>query len=310
MLKRNTPIKFTILALIFTCIIFILGGCVTGIASNNTKESKSKVKVVVSFNAMREFASAIGKDKIDIITMIPNGTEPHDFEPTAKDFKNLSDANVFIYNGLGMESWKDKVLKSINNKNLIVVDASKGSSPIKNTDSDETKEHGQYDPHIWLSLKDSKNQSKNIKDALIKADPSNKNFYEKNYNDFSKQLDDLYNEYNKKFQTVSNKSFVTGHAAFAYLCRDFGLKQNSVEDVFAEGEPSPKKLEGLVNYCKQNKIKAIFVEDMVSPKVSNTLAKEVGAKVEKIYTIEGNEDNKNYMQSMKYNLQMIYNSLK
>lgn len=308
MLKRNKPIKFTTLALILTCIIFTFGGCVTGTASNNTKESK--VKVVVSFNAMREFASAIGKDKIDIITMIPNGTEPHDFEPTAKDFKNLSDANVFVYSGFGMESWKDKVLKSINNKNLIVVDASKGSTPIKNGDSDEIKEHGQYDPHIWLSLKGAKNQSKNIKDTLVKADPSNKNFYEKNYSDFSKQLDDLYNEYNKKFQTVSTKSFVTGHAAFAYLCRDFGLKQNSVEDVFAEGEPSPKKLEGLVNYCKQNKIKTIFVEDMVSPKVSNTLAKEVGAKVEKIYTIEANEDNKDYIQSMKYNLQMIYNSLK
>ena len=308
MLKRNKPIKFTTLALILTCIIFTFGGCVTGTASNNTKESK--VKVVVSFNAMREFASAIGKDKIDIITMIPNGTEPHDFEPTAKDFKNLSDANVFVYSGFGMESWKDKVLKSINNKNLIVVDASKGSTPIKNGDSDEIKEHGQYDPHIWLSLKGAKNQSKNIKDTLVKADPSNKNFYEKNYSDFSKQLDDLYNEYNKKFQTVSTKSFVTGHAAFAYLCRDFGLKQNSVEGVFAEGEPSSQKLAQLVNYCKQNNIKTIFVEDMVSPKVSNTLAKEVGAKAKKIYTIESKEDNKNYIQSMKSNLEMIYNSLK
>lgn len=310
MFNRKKIIKAIASAVAISCAIVIFGGCNNETSKLNTKKSDSKIKVVVSFNAMREFANAIGKNKIDIETIIPDGTEPHDFEPTVKDLKTLSTANVFVYSGFGMESWKDKVISSVNNKNLIVTDASKGVTPIKNTNNDEIKEHGEYDPHIWISLKDAETQSKNIKDALIKADPSNKDFYEKNYKDFSKQLDNLYNDYNKSFKTIKNKNFVTGHAAFAYLCRDFGLKQNSVEDVFAEGEPSPKKLEGLVNYCKQNKIKTIFVEDMVSPKVSNTLAKEVDAKVEKIYTIESKEDNKDYIQSMKYNLQMIYNSLK
>ncbi|MCC9296094.1 metal ABC transporter substrate-binding protein [Clostridium sp. WLY-B-L2] len=307
MFKKN---KLFIIAAILSSIMFVFSGCSSSSGTNTDNKSQSKPKVVVSFNAMREFASAIGKDKIDITTIIPNGTEPHDFEPTAKDLKTLSSANVFIYSGLGMESWKDKVINSANNKNLIAVDASKGITPIKNTDADEIKEHGQYDPHAWISLKNAEIQSKNIKDALVKADPSNKDFYEKNYKSFSKQLEDLYSEYKTKFSTVKNKNFVTGHAAFAYLCRDYGLKQNSVEGVFAEGEPSPQKLAELVNYCKQNNIKTIFVEDMVSPKVSNTLAKEVGAKVEKIYTIESKEDNKNYIQSMKSNLEMIYNSLK
>ncbi|MHC6180126.1 metal ABC transporter substrate-binding protein [Clostridium sp. JNZ X4-2] len=307
MFKKN---KLSVLAAMFSCIIFIFSGCngTSGTATDN--KTQSKPKVVVSFNAMREFASAIGKNKIDITTIIPNGTEPHDFEPTAKDLKILGNANVFVYSGLGMESWKDKVISSAGNKNLIAVDASKGISPIKNTDNNEIKDQGQYDPHTWISLKNAQIESKNIKDALVKADSANKNFYEKNYKDFSKQLNELYNEYNTKFSTVTNKSFVTGHAAFAYLCRDFGLKQNSVEGVFAEGEPSPQKLAGLVSYCRKNNIKTIFVEDMVSPKVSNTLAKEVGARVEKIYTIESKEDNKNYIQSMKSNLEMIYNSLK
>ncbi|AND84937.1 zinc ABC transporter solute-binding protein [Clostridium tyrobutyricum] len=305
--KKNSIIA---LVVILSCITFIFSGCNNTNQKTSGSTNGSKVKVVVSFNAMREFASAIGKDKIDITTIIPNGTEPHDFEPTAKDIKTLGTSDIFVYSGLGMESWKDKVINSAGNKNLIAVDASQGVTPIKNTDNDEIKEHGQYDPHIWLSLKGAEIQSKNIRNALIKADPSNKVYYEKNYNDFSKQLNSLYNEYTKKFASVKNKNFVTGHAAFAYLCRDYGLKQNSVEGIFAEGEPSPKILEQLVNYCKQNKIKTIFVEDMVSPKVSNTLAKEVGAKVEKIYTLESKQDNKNYIQSMRANLEMIYNSLK
>ncbi|MCB2341136.1 metal ABC transporter solute-binding protein, Zn/Mn family [Clostridium estertheticum] len=293
--------------ILLICTILTFTACSSKNAETTNVKSQSKVKVVVSFNAMREIATAIGKDKVDIVTMIPNGTEPHDFEPKAKDLEGLSTAKIFVYNGFGMESWVDKVLESVNNKNLISVDASKGSTPIGNT---EKTENGQYDPHLWISLKGAENQAKNVRDALIKADSSNKPYYEKKYNDFALKLDTLYNEYNKKFKTVSNKNFVTGHAAFAYLCRDFGLKQNSVESVFAEGEPSAKKLKELTDYCKKNKIKTIFVEDMVSTKVSDALAKEVGAKVEKIHTIESKEDNKDYLTCMKENLDMIYNSLK
>ncbi len=301
--------------LMLMCSLVTFSACGNASVSSNNKaadkkESQGKIQVVVSFNAMREFVEAVGKDKVEVKTVIPNGTEPHEYEPKAKDLEDLNKAKVFVYNGLRMESWVDKSLKVINNKQLVVVEASKGFESIKNTDEGEIKEHGQNDPHVWVSLKGAEFEAKNIKEALVKVDPSNKDYYEKNYKDFSTQLNSLYNDYKKKFDTVTNKNFVTGHAAFAYLCRDFGLKQNSVEDVFAEGEPTTKKMEELINYCKQNKIKTIFVEDMVSPKVSDTLAKEVGAKVEKIYTIESKEDNKDYIQSMKSNLELIYNSLK
>jgi len=296
--------------MLFTCTILSFTACGSKKVESNNVSSQSKIKVVVTFNAMREIATAVGKDKVDILTIIPDGTEPHDFEPKAKDLENLNNAKIFMYNGFGMESWVDKVLQSVDNKKIISVDASKGSKSINNTTSDEIEEHGQYDPHLWLSLKGAKIEAKNIKDALVKADSPNKNYYEKNYNNFVAQIDSLYNEYDKKFENVSNKSFVTGHAAFAYLCRDFGLKQNSVEDVFAAGEPSAKKLKELTDFCKKNKIKTVFVEDMVSPKVSNALAKEVGAKVETIHTIESKDDNKDYIQCMRENLDMIYNSLK
>ena len=301
------------LILMSICMLVTFSGCAnSNVSSISTTDqsSQSKVQVVVSFNAMREFVEAIGKDKVEVKTIIPNGMEPHDFEPKPRDLEDLSKAKVFVYSGFGMESWVDKSIQAADNKQLVVVEAAKGFEPIKNTDAGEIKEHGQYDPHVWISLKGAEHEAKNIEEALEKADPSNKAYYEKNYNDFSTQLNTLYDDYKKKFDALNNKSFVTGHAAFAYLCRDFGLKQNSVEDVFAEGEPTPKKLEELTNYCKTNKIKTIFVEDMVSPKVSDTLAKEVGAKVEKIYTVESKEDNKDYVQSMKDNLQLIYNSLK
>jgi zinc transport system substrate-binding protein len=273
------------------------------------KTEESKIKVSVTFNAMKEFVAAVGKDRVEISTIIPDGTEPHDFEPKAQDLVGLSTAKVFVYSGLGMEAWVEEAIKAANNADLITVEASQGADAIKNTEPEEIEEHGQYDPHIWLSLKGAQLEVKNIKDALVQADPSNKAYYEKNADDYISQLEGLYNEYNEKFQSVARKSFVTGHAAFAYLCRDFGLEQNSVEDVFAEGEPSAQQLTELVEYCRENKVTTIFAEEMASPDVSQTLANEVGAEVETIYTIESNEDDMTYLERMTDNLSKIYDSL-
>lgn len=284
-----------------------------GIKETNSN-AVGKVSIMVSFNPLKEFAEAVGKDKVDVKTMVPEGTEPHDFEPKPRDMEALAKADIFIYNGVGMESWVDSTLSAVGKNKLIVVDSSKGSELIKGSQDNSGQvsgnNHGEYDPHIWLSLKEAKIQTMNIKDALIKVDEKNKSFYEKNYIEFIGKLDSLYSEYKGKFSSVENKNFVTGHAAFGYLCRDFGLTQQSVEDVFAEGEPTPQKLKGLIDFAKQNKINTIFMEELASPKVSETIANGIGGKVEKIYTIESKEDGKDYLQSMKDNLEKIYSSLK
>jgi zinc transport system substrate-binding protein len=280
-------------------------------SSSDTKQKgNSKIEIVASFHAIGEFAKAVGGNKVEVKVIIPDGTEPHDFEPKAMDIARMSEARMFVYNGLGMEAWADKVMASINSTELVKVDTSKEADLITNGKPEEIKEHGQYDPHLWLSLKGAQKQAKNIEVALVKVDPSNSDYYSENYKELYNKLEKLYTEYLAKFKTIKNKNFVTGHAAFAYLCRDFGLEQNSVENVFAEGEPSANRLRELVDYCKANSIKVIFLEDMASPKISETLAREVNAKVAKIYTVESKENNMGYLESMTYNLQKIYESLK
>ncbi len=301
--------------LLFALIItFGFVGCGKEVKNDNkdltNTPNADKVKVSVTFNALKEFVEAVGKDRVEISTIIPNGTEPHDFEPKARDLVKLSKADVFVYNGLGMEVWVEQAIKAANNKNLVVVEASKGSDMIENKEAEEIDEHGKYDPHLWIGLKGAMFEIKNIKDALVQVDPTNKDFYETNYKDYSQQLEQLYKEYSDKFKSISKKSFVTGHAAFGYLCRDFGLEQNSVEDVFAEGEPSAQQLTELVSYCKANNVTTIFAEEMASSDVSQTLANEVGAKVETIYTMESAEDNMSYLERISSNLSKIYESLK
>ncbi len=301
--------KKIITTVFMLCITLLLTSCKNN-TTQNISADNTKLQVSVTFNALYEFASAVGQDKVQITTIIPAGTEPHDFEPKAADMKRLSDADVFVYNGFGMEAWADRAIKASENNNLTVIIASNGADPIKNEGEEEISEHGQYDPHLWLSLKGAEIEVQNIADGFSSADPENKNFYVINAKNYIDQLEKLYKEYDEKFLTMHNKNFVTGHAAFNYFCRDFKLKQNSVEDVFAEGEPSTKQLAKLVDYCKENHVTTIFAEDMASPEISQTLADEVDAKVETIHTIESAEENSaTYIDRMRDNCQKIYDSL-
>ena len=285
---------------VITSIMLI--GCATNSDTKTTNdEGNKKVNIMVSVYPLKEFADKIAGDKAEVSCMVPDNMEPHDYEPKTKDFEALIKSDAFIYNGLGLETWVDQVKSVIGDKELRIVDSSEGVEVRKEGDV--------IDPHSWLSLKEAEKQAENIKDTLVEIDEDNKAYYEENYDAFVGELESLYNEYKEKFDNLSTKDFVTGHAAFGYLCRDFGLQQKSVENLFAEGEPTPKQLEQLVTFCKENNIKTVFSESLASPKVSETLAKEVGAEVVPILTLESNEDDKSYVEAMRYNLEEIYKCL-
>lgn len=299
------------LTLLFCVLILLLSFLLAGCRQRQEfAADESKVKVVVSFNAIKEFVQAVGRDKVAIITLIPDGTEPHDFQPTTRDMQALHTADLFIYNGAGMENWIDTATKAASNKNLQVIEASKGVDLIALDDPADIKEHGAYDPHTWLSLANAQIQVQNIADALSQTDKKNAAFYQQNAAAYKQELQKLLAKYQAKMHKLPAKNFVTGHAAFAYLCRDLGLEQSSVEDVFSSGEPSAKSLSELANFCKANNVKTIFVEEAVSPKTSQTLAKEVGAKTQPIHTLESSEGTLTYLDRMEENLDAIYQGLK
>ncbi|MDO5516481.1 MAG: zinc ABC transporter substrate-binding protein [Clostridium sp.] len=279
----------------------MLTGCGNGSSSSDVQAGSAKedkINVTVSIYPLKEYTEAIAGDKVEVTCMVPDNVEPHDYDPKPKDLGALSKSDIFVYNGLGMETWLDKVNEITSEDKIIKVDSSTGIETRKEEDA--------VDPHIWLSLKNAEIQSKNIKDALIEADAQNKDYYEENYNKFIGELEDLYNEYKPKFDGLEKKNFITGHAAFGYLCRDYGLTQKSVENLFGEGEPTPGQLQELVNFCKENNIKTVFSESLASPKVSETLANEVGAEVVPIFTLESKEDDKSYIEAMRYNFEHIY----
>ena len=121
----------------------------------NRNEKEKRLKVYTSFYPYYDFARKIGGDRIEAYTVIPSGAEPHSFEPSSKVIAQLEQADVFIYNGVLMEPWIDKVLNLLEGKNIYLVDASKSVELISynkeyNDKNSDEHHHGQYDPHIWV----------------------------------------------------------------------------------------------------------------------------------------------------------------
>lgn len=315
-MKKN-GIKIS--ALILTVSILLMA-CSNG-GTSQVKREEDKLNVYSSFYPMYDFAKKIGKDKINIKNLIPAGTEPHDWEPTPKDLVNIGDSDVFIYSGAGMESWIDKVSENVKNDDMDMVEASKGIDLLdseekessKNKSSDE-HEHGEYDPHVWLDPENAKIQMKNIKDAFSKADSKNKDFYEKNYEENVVKLDSLDQKFKDEIGKTKNKDIVVAHEAFGYLCNTYGINQIAIEGLSPDSEPDAARMVEITNFAKKNNIKYIFFEELVSSKVSNTLAKEVGAKTEVLNPLEGLtdkqiKDGEDYFSIMEKNLKSILKAL-
>ena len=300
--------------------------------------SEEKIRVATTIKAVESLIKAVGKDKVEIQKVVPDGTEIHEFEPKAQDILKLSNANLFIYNGDELETWADKAVESVKNKNLKVVELAKGLDKLdvkendildddkdhdhdddhkkekKHEDKDEKKEghhhhHDGKDPHTWLSLKNAKKYVEKIKESLIEVDSKNKEFYEKNAKQVIEEIDKLYNEYSEKFAKSTKKNFVIGHPALAYLAHEFGLKQLSVEDVFGEGTPTIAKMKALVEYCKKHNVKGILAESTANKDVINTVSRETGAKVLPVYIMEDPAESLEYVEAMKKNLETIYGNL-
>ena len=279
-------------------------------------DKNGKLKVMASFYTMYDFAKKIGKDKIEVTNMVPAGTEPHDWEPSTKDLIELEKSDVFIYNGAGMEQWVDDVLESLDTEELTSVEASKGIKLLKDTDAYEhDHEHeSENDPHVWLDPQNAKYEMNQIKKALIKADPDNKDYYEANYKKEAARCDELDQQYKKELAQVSKRELVVAHEAFGYLCKAYDLEQMGIEGLSADDEPDPKQMSEVIEFAKKHKVKTIFFEELVSPKVAKTIAKETGASAKMLNPLEGLSNKKikagqDYFSVMKQNLSAIKEAL-
>ncbi|MEH7481793.1 metal ABC transporter substrate-binding protein [Neobacillus drentensis] len=299
--------------------LMVISGCSNTVQTKGEKgsEGTKKLQIVTTFYPMYYFTQKVAGSSANVELLIPNGAEPHDWEPTAKDMAKIQDADMFIYNSRYFESWTEKVLKSINDSNLTVVEASKGINLMNALESEE-EHHSDHasskDPHVWLSPVLAQQEVDTIAKAIEKLDPNNKNQYEKNAENFKSQLVDLDHLYKETIDKAKKKEFVTQHAAFGYLAKQYGLTQIPIAGLSPDVEPTLGKLKELAEVTKKKNVKVIYFEGLTSSKVAQTLANEIGATTEVLNPLEGltkeeQEKGLDFIDVMKNNLEALKPSI-
>ena len=306
---------------------------------NKNDNSSEKPLVYASFYAVYDFTKKVAGDKIQVENMIPAGVDAHHWEPSPSDIRDLENADLLITNGVEFEGWVDSVTESLANKELKIIDTSEGIDLLENTsyaDADEESHdeeeehhdeednrdeeehehsHGEYDPHIWTSLKNAVKQMENIKNALCELDPDNKDYYEANYNEQKSKFLALHEEYSEAAKNFSQKTLVVSHKAFSYLCRDYGLEQIALRGISAENEPDAGTLKTIVDTLKEENVKSVFYEEFINQKVSQEIAKEVNADLYELspaetLSQEQIDNGEDYLSVMKKNLETLKEALK
>jgi zinc transport system substrate-binding protein len=278
------------------------------ISCNHSKKilHDNKLQVYTTIYPLYFFAKEIGGEKATVIQIMPTGADPHGFEPSAKTVAKVINSNIFIFNGLGIEPWANTVVSNLNKDKTLFIQASDFVNLIKQGNS--------FDPHIWLDLENAIKIAEGIKNTYIKADKTNRKYYEKNCEILVKQLKLLDEKYKKNLKNVKSKNIVTAHAAFRYLAKRYGLTQIPISGIDSHSEPSSAYMVKLVNFIKENNIKVIFVEPATSKKLATVIAKEADVETMVLnplgtLTREEVNANKNYLSVMEENLQTLTKGL-
>lgn len=303
----------------------LLSGC--GAGDGNVK---GKVNVVTTIYPLYYFAQQIGGDEAHVVNLVAAGVEPHDWTPKSRDLTQANKAQVFLYNGAGLEGWMDDFLPAITaGSDVRIVEASHGIALIDGHGEEEDEhgsgeaegaeehhdhDHGDVDPHTWVSPRSGLTMAANVKDAFVAADPAHRADYEARYEKLNERLAALDAKFAATLAPYAGKDIVVSHQAFGYLCRDYGLNQLAIMGLSPDAEPRAQDLLDIADYVKEHGIKTIFFEELVSPRLADTLAKEANVGTTVLNPLEGltpeqEKAGEDYFSIMEENLQNLQKAL-
>lgn len=244
-------------------------------------DGEKKLQVVTSFYPLYFMALEIGGEKADVYNITPVGAEPHDFEPSVTDIAKIERSDVLLINGVGLEPWGNKFGKALKVAEEIAVDG---------------------DPHTWLDPVLLKQEAGRMYEEFIRVDPANQSYYKLRADKLNEELDRLDGEFRRELGECNNRVIVTAHTAFGYLAKRYNLRQTAIAGVSPDTEPSLKELAEIVEFARSNKVSYIFFETLVSPKLAETIASEVGAKTLVLDPIESAGGDNDYFSLQRQNL--------
>ena len=253
--------------------------------------------VVAAFYPLAFAAEQIGGDGVTVENLTPPGVEPHDLELSAGDIQTIGGAEVVLYLGSGFQPALEKAIDSTSAHGVDLLDA------VETHEGGE-EEHG-VDPHVWLDP---------IRYSAIAERIGKELDRETEAAAFADRLKALDIEFRRGLSGCEHDEIVTSHAAFGYLAERYGLKQVAITGLSPEAEPTPRDLEQVVDEVRAVGATTVFFETLISPRLAQTVAREVGAQTAVLDPIEGLSEKESaagedYFSVMRGNLAALRKAL-
>ncbi len=277
--------------LVVIVILIIATGILSyfAIKDSNTDNLNGKIGVAVSIGPEVEWANAIGGDKVHVTLMVPEGADPHTYEPLPNQLTMVSNAKMYVEIGSSIEfetNYMDKIRAS--NPNMVIVNASQGIQLIPNSAENETTT---MDPHVWVDPKNAMIMVNNTYNGLVEVDPADQKYFQKNRDQYLQQLKELDMNTTKILKNKNGTNILVYHPAFGYYAKDYNLTQ--VGAMLNDEEPSPQRIAKMVDIAKKNNVKVLFNEPQYDPKFMQSIASQINGQV-----LTVNDLGENYIQNM------------
>ncbi len=303
---------------VITAFALLYAGIMTFGAATVHKDSSKNLSVVTTAFAQYDFARNIIGDKGEVSMLLSPGEESHTYEPTPADIMKIKECDVFIYGGGESEKWVDTILDSLSDEIRTV-----RMMEVTQLYEEEHGEHGhihhsdeseetEYDEHVWTSPYNAVKITEAITEAIIRADVNNREYYQKNAEEYIGKLEEL----DRKFsETVSNsnKGFIIIGDRFPlrYLTERYGIDYYSAfPGCSAQAEANPVTISSLIDRVNENDVPVIFKIDLGTGKVAETISEATGAEIRTLYSchVVSYEDfskGTGYIELMERNLEGI-----
>ncbi|NGX96198.1 MAG: metal ABC transporter substrate-binding protein [Candidatus Afipia apatlaquensis] len=295
----------------FVSIFVVALVALVGPASANA--DAARMNIVATFSILGDFAKNVGGERVNVTTLVGPNSDTHVYTPTPSDAKKITDAKLVIVNGLGLEGWLPRLVKSSGSKAATVV-ASKGVAPRRIEDGHSHDPSG-ADPHAWQSVVNAKTYVANIRDALIAADPAGAEAYKANAAAYLGKLDALDRDVRESVAKIppERRSVISTHDAFGYFAAAYGIKFIAPQGVSTESEPSARDIAAIISQIKKQKIPAVFLENVSDPRLTRRIAAETGANIGGTLYSDSLTDEKGpaptYIDMVRHNIKALMSAL-
>lgn len=277
----------------------ILSGCGSGSADSGEA-------VIAGFYPLAYAAERIGGSELDVSNLTPPGVEPHDLELSGSDVRAVADARLVLYLGSDFQPALERAVESTGATALdLLTDAGLTEGAGQNH-ADEHEGGGEgRDPHVWLDPLRYAAIVEQVADALGSRDAAQP---------LTAELQALHEELDSGLRHCERRVIVTSHAAFGYLAERYDLEQVAITGLSPETEPTPGELRDVVQEVQAHEATTIFFETLVSPRLAETVAREVGATTAVLNPLEGlteqqADDGEDYFSVMRANLAALREAL-